>query len=447
MKSLSLFDQVGLNSVQVDALPSSIREKIFKGYSDVLNAPCMVQIEPALDKIQFAAKTAANGSIRVSYDGVNYVEAGSLKEFPKLLTAMREAYDAARIQFPEAFREAKPIGPMRVYPLAGGSRFGEARAIGVDVNSMFRNSFSAAKICAPFIALSGLAAGGVGLWTGAEIAIKENENYSRASSLGDEEGKTQAMLGAAGGVLYEMASCGQLGAFFPSALDLLPGSSTSTAATNISTGYGYLANGSTILMSFALAASAIHEWQYVSEFREGLHRILERDASSEKKAIETLEFFQQQIGLTAKDWGDLADKGLDQNREAIHQKLMEKHDRFVRRVGADVATRVAKESIGLLAALKEGDPEALKNTKDLIELADRESFKKRVKEITFLIISILMISAVIISSIYVDSSTPSILFAINAACWLSIDSSWANELIGGGFHSLLKRSEADIWSF
>lgn len=448
MNSLSLFDRVELDSLQVAALPERIRQTIYQGYSDVLNHPRMAALEPsALTQIQFAAKTTSEGDILVSYDrGATYVNAGSLKEFPKLVQGMRQACDASRIQFPSAFKREAPIGPMQDFPDELGSSTPELRGIGLGVNSVLRNGFCAAKICAPFVALSGFTAGALGVKAGLDNMKEGNRKYAQATLIGDGEGLIQAALGITMGVFCEMVAFGMVGAFLPSAYDLLPG--FTDFPLDLGRGYGEFADGSQIAMSLALAASTLYEWRYVSQFRGDLGRILERDLPEQTKAIQGLEFLQQHLSLSAEDWGDLADKGLERNTLAIYNKTREKYDRFVRRVGPVVAARVA-QSAKLVAAIKEGSPEALpevlQEAKELIELADLESFKKRVKEITCLVISILTMAAAILSLIAAGDLAPHILYAINAICWISVDSSSIHNSIAKAVYGLLKPTGEKRW--
>jgi hypothetical protein len=448
MESLSLFGKMTLDSRQINALPASIRKRIFKGYSDVLNR--LSEINDS--KLSFIAQTTAKGEILVSRNGgAQFETAASLHEFPELLAAMRDAYDIARIQFPTAFQEAAPIQMMGKIPTPAepGSGLGEAKGIGLDVNSVFRNSFSAAGIFGAFVAFSGLVSGILNTWTGGETAVREKENYEKASAIGDEEGKTKAGLRGVGGGVHGMLGLGILGAFLPHAYDALPGVSATPAFFSAGQYFGFVADGLSIALSFLLVASAIYEWRFVGEFRHELGRILERDISQQKKAIEGLEFLQQQLSLTAKDWGDLSDRGLAQNSEAIKNKYREKYERFVRRVGVEVAQRVFNESASLLAQVKEGDLDALQKAKELIELADQESFKKRVSCITIIVIATLMTVASIISII--SMATPfgipvaSILFAVNACLWLTVDSSWLHNKVGGAAYKLFKPKEEERW--
>jgi hypothetical protein len=446
MEKLSLFGKMTLDSRQVNALPASIRERIFKGYSDVLNRTA----KSNTTLISFAAETTADGKIVVSYDGGATVEQAALKEFPELLAAMRDAYDVARIQFPTAFQDPKPIEMMPIpSPPEPGSGLGEVRGVGLDVNSAFRNSFSAVGIFGTFVAFSGIVSGILNTWTGGEIALREKGKYEKASAIGDEEGKTKAGLSGVGGGVHGMMGIGILGAFLPFAYDILPGVSASPNFFEAGQYFGFIADGLSIGLSVLMAASAIYEFRFVGEFRSELGRILERDISQQKKATEGLEFLQQQLSLTAKDWGDLLDRGVAQDPQAIKNKCQEKYERFVRRVGAEVAQRVFKESAGLLDGVKEGDLDALKKAKELIELADQESFKKRVSNITILVIATLMTAASIVSII--SMATPfgvpvaSILFAVNACFWLTIDSKWLHNQIGGAVYKLFKPNEEERW--
>jgi len=428
-----------LSSAQLQALPAKIRDGLYRGYSDVLNQMDL----GSLRQIKFAAKTTAEGEILVSHDGGStYVSGGSITEFPQLLKAMRQVCDASRIQFPAAFRKEEPIAPLAEFANEQGSSTAEIRGIGLDVNSVVRNGCAASGVLSPFVAFSGFAAGTVGIQAAIQNFQEAKRKYVDASTVGDREGKIQAALGITSASFYELASWGMVGAFLPSAYDQLVG--FADFPLDIGTGYGEFADGCAIAMSLAIAGAAIHEWGYVSEFRNDLGTILGRDLSEREKAIQGLEFLQQQIALSTEDWGDLSDAGLAENAGAISNKCREKQAKFVRRVGTDVAAKVA-QSADLLKQLKAGSPEALQEAKELIELAELETFKKRVKEITCLAISVLMITAAVLSLTAIGGNASSLLYMINAVCWLTIDSSYFHNSIGKTIHRWLKAADEKRW--
>ena len=441
--SLSLFDRVNLDARKIDALPREIREELFGGYTDILNSPQMASFGSGASRIQFAAKTTEQGEILLSHDrGNTFVSAGKLDEFPRLKRAMWKACDAARIQFPAAFRTQEPIGEMFDFVPAEKSPIVEPVGIGLDVNAVARNFLCAAKVAAPLIAVSGFAAGGAGLVAGAAALKEGKRQYSVATSIGDKEGRIQAALKMAKGFFCEVTSLGMLGSFLPSTYALFPGQTNSLVQSNVAFGYSELANASVMGIALALLASTLYEWKYVSEFRSRLGTILERDGSEQKKAIEGLEFLQQQLALSVEDLGDLKEFAFD--GEAVEHKYREKYDRLVRRVGPEVAAKIAN-SIELLQAVKKGDSEAIQQAKELIEQADFESFKKRVKEITYLVVFALTIAAAVISVALLGEEARHLLYAVDAIICLSVDSSALHDRISKKFYDCLKPSEEKRW--
>jgi len=441
LAKLSLFDQVDLDAAQIGALPKRIAKKIFEGYADVLNQMGLKGLGENGKTIQFAAKTTEDGTIFLSCDGgTSYQQAGPLKKFPKLVLAMRQACDAARTQFPEAFRKEAPIAWTIYDKGPTASLIPETRSIILDVNSLTRNSLAAAKVCQPLISISGIGAGILGIAAATDNLKEGKRRYDRASALGDGEGKTQAELGMSMALFYNILSFGMVGTYLPSMCNLIANENL----LNSNGCYPALAEGGALALSLALIASSIHEWRYISPLKDDLASILQRETSASKKAIEGLEFLQQQLSLTEEDWGQLRDKGLDFDGDSIRTKYLEKIERLLRRVGPEVISRISK-SADLVERIKSGDSAALKEAKELIELAELEVFKKRVREITYLVISIMAVSAVIVSFVLGAGMDFHLLYAINAGIWLTVDSSFFHETIGKGLYRWLKPNDEKRW--
>jgi hypothetical protein len=181
-----------------------------------------------------------------------------------------------------------------------------------------------------------------------------------------------------------------------------------------------------------IAASAIYEWSYVTDFRKELHDILKNDRVPEKdQALEALQFLQQQVALSEEE---LREVGSDE--EAKQKKFFAKYDRFVRRVGAEVAKNVVNESTRIVKELKADKPDkALEEAKELVKAADFESFKKLVQDITLLFIAALMIASAVVG-LLLSNDISSMITLVNSAFWLTIDWQELNTVISQVAHAI-----------
>ena len=294
----------------------------------------------------------------------------------------------------------------------------EASSILIDVNSVFRNSFSAGNRATSFIPISAAVGGALGLFVGINIGRRGIGNIIQAAQCGDAQGLAEALLFTGTGLSYTTVSAGM--AFSSKTVAAPLGISGSATAT-----LGNMANWTGLALYGLILANSLLSYHHIASFRGKLVDILDRKGvSTQEKAREGLLFLQQQISLTERDLEQLNGKSLKE----YEKRRQEKWDRFVRRVGASCAQQVALRSAKLLERIQTGDQKAIQEAISLLEAVDKASHQQLISQIVLFVIAVLGIAASVVSITLSSAVASSALFAVGAVLWLLVDSSHVSNL-------------------
>jgi len=313
-------------------------------------------------------------------------------DFPKVLSALSELKDVARLHAPEAVRDSTPFryDVKETRPKEAPEFFGvEASEVTADINDLLRNSLAIAGRGADFIEHSEILDTGLGVIGGFYKVHKHTSNGYTAKKCNDQEGIVQA------GLLGSAATTGLM-------------------STGSRLAFGTATNLCGLGASGMVLASAIHSLDYLPSFRSDLRAILEKkDIPLHKKAEQGIIFLQQQIALTEADLREIALKHPTQTQRDVAktQKLQEKWDRFVRRVGGNCAQKVALDSARLLEEARAG---ITANAMELLQLANSESLMKMTVKVFLLCVAILGTIASLLSIIATAPISASVVFALSS---------------------------------
>jgi hypothetical protein len=178
-----------------------------------------------------------------------------------------------------------------------------------------------------------------------------------------------------------------------------------------------------------LSASALYSLQYLPTFRKRFHKIIDRqDISLQKKAELSILFLQQQIVLTEANQQkiDLKCRSPEKRNGVMHRKLLKKWDRFVRRVGADCAHKVATESQKMLEDVRNGK---LDEVLELWSMVNQNISSRLTTQLLILTLSLLAVALSLVGIIAGASLSATVVFAmsalgaLSAVLWLLVDSS------------------------
>lgn len=421
LDQLSLDDLI-LNKERLNALPKNIYNSLCDAFSKVVQSP---QAQPLLSSLwdrNPACIRVENRRIFIYPKNgfLNPLSSLPTSDFPTLEKAIGKTRDAARRRMPEAFladaasfnyqtSETRP-NPDQKFSVSKTASIGIS--IGIDINSVFRNAFSASGKAAGFIPISAAAGGSSALYVGISGAIRGLNKSVQAAQCGDKQGLADGVLLTASSLTYVGVGSGMLFGSEAVATPLHISQSTTGA-------FGALADWSGLAMYGFIMIDSINSYNHIRTFRNDLNDILERKGvSAQKKAEEGLLFLQQQIGLTESDLRALQGKPLKEHEK----RLQEKWDRFVRRVGANCSQKVALHSAKLLTGVRRGNLDEIHQAIKLLEMADKGSHQQMISQLIFFLISVLGIIASVLSITEIASISSSILFAVSGALWLLVDS-------------------------
>lgn len=397
--SNSLFDGIScdgivLNRHQISRFPQATQKKVQKSYSQFLQDPAVQNIvaSSAVNKPMILSLKKGSFSFQQDTDRCPYLRSVRALDYPDMLRTMSRLKDEARVFAPEAIREQSsfqyPVRETKKTPTNHSSPI-EWVADVKESNSFIGNTYEMFERNSPILNVSSVLGKGLGVVDSTHALYTHAHSLWSAQKCDDREGITKAaLLGTAEATeLMGAASSAVLG----------------TAGSWFALGTGAL-----------VMASALHSLHVLPTFRNNLHHILERkDISLQKRAELGILFLQQQIALTESDIRDIQLKFSSQEeREAAKiQKLEEKWDRFIRRVGAECVQKVAVDSNQLLEKVRNGDT---KEALELLQLACHQSSVKIRMQAILLCVALLAIIASSIALIAGSFVGSTVLFALSA---------------------------------
>jgi hypothetical protein len=335
-------------------------------------------------------------------------------DYPQALLTFSQLQSAARIHLPEALHHSAPFtySVQETRPKEAPEFFGwEAIEVLGDANGFLQNTFEMAGRSSKLLPTLNSLAGNLHVVGSLQKVHKYANAGKTAKNCSDKEGLVKASL--RGGA----TTVGLLG-------------SASQAA------FGTTMSWCSLGGNLMLSASALHSLRYLPTFRRRFHKITNsQDIPLQKKAELSILFLQQQIALTEADQQKIALKyqSPEKQSSAMHLKLQKKWDRFVRRVGADCAYKVATESRKLLEEVRSGN---LDGVLELWRMVNQNSSSRVTTQLLILGLSLLGAALSLVGIVAGAALSSSVVFAMSAlgalgaALWLLVDSShvraWVN---------------------
>ncbi len=299
-------------------------------------------------------------------------------------------------------------------PLSGSS-FARWNGIALDVNSLFRNTLSAANSAVAAVsALRFVSALGL-VFTGLSVLFN-----ALAAGLGsfvakDQEGGAEAAVSAGLGFSFSMFGAATAVPFISALQHGVNQLGRAIASGATPSGVvGALANGAGFAISVFVLILGLFGVRYVSQFRKTF--------AEEAGSGNGMAFLTEQICITEADKNALMQKRDATTRPADFELLRETQQLLQRK------TNAFRRRVG-----EAGYQAVLRNDSDMVQIVDRESFKQLVKRVTLVAIGVLGLIAAFTPGVVI----PSTLFAVSAVLWLSIDSSYIHNKFGDWLHQYI----------
>lgn len=440
--------ELKLTQAQLDTLPKSLMKEIYDGFSRVIQASSHL-IPENTNSLRFS----------VAEDRLSLKTECSVIEVPfgedaQLQSALGKVIDKARIYFPEAFSCTREIESVTVAnskkanPQVDVPQF-EKICGASDGLSVARNGTrivlgvtSAVNTTTRAAASAGVLGGLLSCYIGGKLVSAGLSEYRKANSYGDTEGKVGGFLGGSIGASFAGVGVSMVGGNLPNVIYPL-----NTVLTNptVSAALSVAGNFCLLAMSGFMLVNSIYTWNHLKNFREELLGIIDnKHLSEELKAKQGLAFLSQQISLTEGEMIELQKQhGSDRKALQVASKHLAetKWARFVRRVGLECATKVAKEIGTIQEGLKVNDKDltfkkdAILKAIDILNEVDKENHKIRTKNRILFALSWLYLAVGILSFLTPLSFVVPLLFMIGAGVFIFVDLAKFHHHVSGALYN------------